>query len=277
MLVARVWPWARRELAPRVGIGPESITWWGGLALGAAAALPIALYGWMNVSKFGTWFSVPYDHQLLNRVQENRPEVLARNGDTLVHAYGIPVALSQYLRPDAVGFRGGFPWLQFPDWKPSIPGDLLYDWLDRTSSLPAAMPLLTLLFLVGMGAVIGARRRGSHSTLAALRVPLLAATAAVVPTLAFIFLTQRYTGDFVPLLVLGALAGFFALAGWAARRRGVGRVTVGAIALLLAALAVWSVLANYGMARDWQRDKLPPDWGAYAVDDRCFVERAASG
>ena len=268
VLVSRIWPWARREIAPRVGLGPEAVTWWGGLALGAAAALPVALYVWMNATKFGTWFSVPYDHQLLNRVQENRPEVLAQNGDTLVHAYGIPVALSQYLRPDAIGFRDGFPWLQFPDWKPSVPGHLLYDWLDRTSSLPAAMPLLTLLFLVGVGTVIGARRRGSHATLSALRVPLLAAVAAVVPTLAFIFLTQRYTGDFVPLLMLGALAGFFAFAGWAARRRGIGRSAVGAATLILVVLAAWSVLANYGMARDWQRDKLPPDWGPYAVDDR---------
>jgi hypothetical protein len=206
-------------------------------------------------------------------VQENRAEVLARNGDTLVHAYGIPVALYQYLRPDAIGFRSEFPWLQFPDWKPSVPGDLLYDWLDRTSSLPAAMPLLTVLAVAGIVVVACARRRTERSTLAALRVPLLAALVAVVPTLMFIFLTQRYTGDFVPLLVLGALAGFFAFAGWAARQRGTGpsgvrRLLVGIAAVALVALAAWSVLANYGIARDWQRDKLPPSWGAAAVDDR---------
>lgn len=267
VLVARVWPWARREVAPRVGLAAESVSWWSGIALGAAAVVPVALYAWMNTTKFGTWFSVPYDHQMLNRLQENRPEVLARNGDTLLHAYGIPVALYQYLRPDAVGFRSEFPWLQFPDWKPSVPGDLLYDWLDRTSSLPAAMPLLTVLALAGIVAVVVARRRAERSTLAALRVPLLAATVAVVPTLAFIFLTQRYTGDFVPLLVLGASAGFFTFAGWAARQRGARRVVVGLAATVLVVLAAWSVLANYGMARDWQRDKLPDDWGSYAIDD----------
>jgi hypothetical protein len=267
VLLARVWPWARREVAPRVGLATEAVSWWGGLALGAAAAVPLALYAWMNTTKFGTLFSVPYDHQLLNRVQKNRGEVLARNGDTLVHAYGIPVALSQYLRPDAVGFRSDFPWLQFPDWKPSVPGDLLYDWLDRTSSLPAAMPLLTALAIVGIVAVACARRRAERPTLAALRVPILATVVAVVPTLMFIFLTQRYTGDFVPLLVLGALAGFFTFAGWAARQRGGRRALVVVASVVLLALAAWSVLANYGMARDWQRDKLPDDWGSYAIDD----------
>ncbi len=269
VLLARVWPWARREVAPRVGLAADAVSWWGGLALGAAAVLPLALYGWMNTTKFGTLFSVPYDHQLLNRVQENRAEVLARNDDTLVHLYGIPVALYQYLRPDAIGFRSEFPWLQFPEWKPSVPGDLLYDWLDRTSSLPAAMPLLSLLAVVGIVAVVCARRRRPEQpTLAALRVPVLATVVAVVPTLMFIFLTQRYTGDFVPMLVLGALAGFFTFAAWAARQRGARKVLVGVAAVVLVALAAWSVLANYGMARDWQRDKLPDDWGSYAVDDR---------
>ena len=193
----------------------------------------------MNNTKFGTWFSVPYDHQLLNRVQKNRFEVLARNDDTLVHLYGIPVALYQYFRPDAIGFRSEFPWLQFPEWKPSVPGDLLYDHLDRTSSLPAAMPLLTVLAVVGIIVVASARKRPAATppaepgggdppaTLAALRLPLVAAACATIPTLAFIFLTQRYTGDFVPFLVLAAVAGLFAFVGWASRRRGLGAAARG--------------------------------------------------
>ena len=205
--------------------------------------------------------------------------MLARNDDTLVHLYGIPVALYQYFRPDAIGFRSEFPWLQFPEWKPSVPGDLLYDHLDRTSSLPAAMPLLTVLAVVGIIVVASARKRPAATppaepgggdppaTLAALRLPLVAAACATIPTLAFIFLTQRYTGDFVPFLVLAALAGLFAFVGWASRREGWARLLVVGAGVLLVALAAWSVLANYGIARDWQRDKLPPSWGSYAVDD----------
>ena len=88
------------------------------------------------------------------------------------------------------------------------------------------MPLLVGLALVGLVVVVLARRRRDRSTLAALRLPLLGAAVAVVPSLAFIFLTQRYMGDIIPLLVLGALAGFFAFVGWASRRRGWMRIPV---------------------------------------------------
>ena len=136
---------------------------------------------------------------------------------------------------------------------------LLYDHLDRTSSVPASMPLLLGLALVGLVVVVLARRRRDRSTLAALRIPLLGAAVAVVPSLAFIFLTQRYMGDIIPLLVLGALAGFFAFVAWASRRRGWMRIPVVLAGVALLALATFSALANYGMARDWQREHVPPD------------------
>ena len=258
VLLARVWPWARRQVAPRVGLGPEAITWPGGLVLGAAAALPVALYAWLNSTKFGSLFSVPYDHQLLNRVQKNRPQVLAANHDTLFRLDAIPTALYQYFRPDAIGFRSQFPWIRFPTWKPTVFNDLLYDHRDRTSSIPASMPLLLGLALVGLVVVVVARRRDGRATLAALRVPVLGAAVAVIPSLAFIFLTQRYLGDVVPFLQLLAIAGFFAVVAWAARRRGWARLLVAVAGVALVALATFSTLANYGMARDWQSEHLPP-------------------
>ena len=259
VLISRVWPWVRRQVAPRVGLGPEAITLPGGLALGVASVTPIALYAWLNNMKFGTWFSVPYDHQILNRLQKNRPQILAANDNTLFRLDAIPTALNQYFRPDAIGFRSEFPWIQLPTWKPTIFDGLLYDHLDRTSSVPASMPLLLGLALVGLGVVVFARRRRERSTLAALRVPMLAAAVAVVPSLAFIFLTQRYMGDIIPLLVLGALAGFFAFVAWASRRRGWMRIPVVLAGVAMLALATFSALANYGMARDWQREHVPPE------------------
>jgi hypothetical protein len=259
VLVARIWPWARRQIAPRVGLGPEAITWPGGLVLGAAAAVPVALYAWINTTKFGTLFSVPYDHQLLNKVQQNRPQVLAANHDTLFRLDAIPTALYQYFRPDAIGFGSQFPWIRFPTWKPSVFGGLLYDHRDRTSSIPASMPLLLGLALVGLVVIVLARRRDHQLTASALRVPVLGAAAAAIPSLAFIFLTQRYMGDFVPLLALPAIAGFFATVAWAGRRRGWMRLLVALAAVALLALAVFSTLANYGMARDWQSEHLPPE------------------
>ena len=177
----------------------------------------------------------------------------------MFHVDAIPTALNQYFRPDAIAFRSEFPWIQLPTWKPQIFDGLLYDHVDRTSSVTASMPLLVGLALVGLVVVVLARRRRDRSTLAALRLPLLGAAVAVVPSLAFIFLTQRYMGDIIPLLVLGALAGFFAFVGWASRRRGWMRIPVALAAVALLALGTFSALANYGMARDWQREHVPPD------------------
>jgi hypothetical protein len=259
VLVCRLWPWARKAIAPRVGMPPGAISLPAGFALGAAAGLPLALYAWLNNTKFGTWFGIPFEAQLLNRVQANRFEVLERNDGSLFHLYGIPAALEQYFRPDAIGFRSRFPWLRFPAWLPSVPGDVVYDHLDRTSSVPAAMPLLTLLAIVGLVVVVRARKRTDRATPAALRLPLLAAALAPTPTLMFLFLTQRYTGDFIPFLVIAGLVGFFVLVAWASRQQGWGHLLVAVAVVVLVALAAWSVLANYGMARDWQHEHLPPE------------------
>ena len=121
------------------------------------------------------------------------------------------------------------------------------------------MPLLLGLALVGIGAVVVARRRAEQPTLAALGVPALGAAVAVVPALAFIFLTQRSIADFLSLLAPLALGGSFVFVSWAARRRGWARVLVVVAAAFLVALATFSVLANLGMARDWQRFHLPPE------------------
>jgi hypothetical protein len=259
VMAARVWPWFRRVVAPRAGLSGDGLSLPGAAALAACATAPMVLYAWLNTTKFGTFFGVPYDHQLLNLVQKNRYEVLAANHNSLFRSDAIPTALYQYFRPDAVGFRADFPWVQFPMWKPTVFGDLVYDHLDRTSSIPASMPLLLGLGLLGLGAIVVARCRSERSTLAALRVPVLAAAVAPIPTLAFVFLTQRYIGDFVPLFALLAFSGFFAFITWAARRQGWTRVLVAVAAAFLVAIATFGVLANFGMARDWQREHLPTE------------------
>ena len=225
--------------------------------LNVPAFVPVALYAWLNTKKFGTLFSVPYDHQLLNRLQKNRLEVLAANHNSLFRIDAIPTALYQYFRPDAIGFRSEFPWVQFPTWRPSVFGGLLYDHRDRTSSIPASMPLLLGLALIGLVAVVVAHRRDNGATLAALRVPAIGAAVAVLPSLAFIFLTQRYLGDAVPVLVLLGLTGLFAALAWLARGGSDRRVVAAVAAVALVAIGVFGVLANFGMARDWQRDHLP--------------------
>ena len=133
----------------------------------------------------------------------------------------------QYLRPDAIGFRGTFPWVTFSG-APTIIGNAKFENIE-----PSASITVTSVFLVGL-AVLGAiaairgaraRRPGDHATDAAdpvedpvpysaavFRLPLLAGVAAAASTVAIADLFERYQGDFVPVLVVGAAVGLFWLA-----------------------------------------------------------------
>ncbi len=72
-----------------------------------------------------------------------------------------------------------------------------------------------------------------------------------MPSLVFVYITPRYTADFLPLLVLLAFAGLYAFVRWAhspAARRG----RVVAASVVLGVLSLWSCVANVSMARDYQ-------------------------
>ena len=169
----------------------------------------------MNVAKFGTLFSVPYDHQAANAVVPGRRATLAANGGTLVNVHALPTNLLQYLRPDAFRLDAAWPWVRLPTWRPTVIGDLRYDMLDYTSSVAAAMPVFLVLAVGGLVTMFRARGTPGLATLASLDLPVLGAACSAVPSLVFVYITQRYTADFLPLLVLPAFAAFHAFVGWA--------------------------------------------------------------
>ena len=65
--VARIWPGARRATA-RLGLATEGLGWGTVGWLATAVVVPLAVYAAINLAKFGTLFSVPYDHQAANAV-----------------------------------------------------------------------------------------------------------------------------------------------------------------------------------------------------------------
>jgi hypothetical protein len=211
---------------------------WGRAALSAVAAgVPVVLYGAVNMLRFGTPFSVPFDAQVLNDFSAARRAALADNGDTLFGLKFVPTALLQYLRPDTVSPRALAPWISW-DGRARVIGDVTFDTVDRAASLPVAAPAFVVA--AGVGCVVLVRRR----LRACWPISLLAAAAAVVPTLAIAFIAQRYLADFVPALVVGACVGVPAIAAWTAadRRRRPAVVAVTGV-LLAAALAVNAGLA----------------------------------
>jgi hypothetical protein len=172
--------------------------------------------------------------------------VLAANDGTLVGSQFIPTNVVQYFRPDAIRFSGSFPWVAFPG-PAEVLGSVRFDWVTPASSVPASMPLLTLLGIVGVVALLRPRRAAQ---LRALRAPVLGCIASGSVTVAFGFVAQRYLADFIPLFVLLALVGLFLFVSWAATRPR--RANARAAWIGVVGLAVLSVWFSTGLAFAWQ-------------------------
>jgi hypothetical protein len=248
--LVRIWPRAKRVTAG-LGLVTEQLGWNVVAGLVAACLAPVALYALVNEAKFGTLFSIPFDHQAVNAIVPQRAAVLAANGGTLQNVRALPTNLLQYLRPDAVQLDAAWPWVRLPSWRPSVIGDVRYDLLDHTSSVTAAMPLFVVLGLGGLVAMVRAGARTTVATARSVTLPFVGALCAAVPSLTIVYIAERYTGDFLPLLVLPALVGLHAFVRWSrssSARRG---LVVGA-SIALGVLALWGCVANVGIARDYQ-------------------------
>ncbi len=214
-----------------------------------AVLIPAAAYIGLNMLKFGTPFSLPFDRQLAAIFSDTHRGVLNRNGGSLVGLQFVPTTVFQYFRPDSLQLTGSFPWVTFPD-PATIIGSVRFDQVMPASSATTSMPLLTILGLVGLvGVAWGARTRVRN--LAPMRAPVLGAAAACVVTVAFGFIAQRYLADFVPLLVLLGLAGLYLLISWTrARPRATWVKVAWGGAAVLAALSIW---ISTGLTIVWQK------------------------
>ena len=151
-----------------------------------------------------------------------------------------------------------FPWIFFPG-KALVLGHLLYDTRDWTSSVPASMPVLFLLAVVGAVAVYRPVRARVHAPQApppapgitALRLPLAGAAAGTIGILTIAFIAERYLADAMPLLLLAALAGWhFVGDHWATLAR---RARVALVALLVV-LAVFELWTTFSLSLFYQRE-----------------------
>ena len=165
----------------------------------------------MNEVKFDAPFSIPVTRQVFSLENAHRQAVLASNGGSLFGLKFLPTNLLQFVRPDALDVTRLFPWIFFPG-KALVLGNLLYDSRDWTSSIPACMPVIFILSLVGLF-VVYRPRTSAMPGVAALRIPLVGAAAGTFGILTIAFIAQRYLADAMPLLVLSALAGWHFVTG----------------------------------------------------------------
>jgi hypothetical protein len=201
-----------------------------------AVLIPLALYAYVNYSKFGTLFSLPFQHQLSNDIFKDNRRVLAANGGSMFNSGLVPTTAWQYLGVKPPRVFALFPWVTFGA-RTSIIGNHVVAWT-WTESFPVTMPLLSVLGLVGFVGVVRPRR--STPSLAALRAPVIGAIFATIPTLSYAYVAQRYLSDFMPLGVLLALSGLHVVLRWSsARPRRQLRSVVWAGLGLLAVVSVW--------------------------------------
>lgn len=233
LLIAAAWLW----WSPR-RTGDRRWAW----PLAAAGVIAILVSSAVTFAKFGTPFGLPMADQVFTQVNAHRREFLAANGGRAFSLAFLPTTLNAYLNPLNLSASGILPFLTLPTSLPKVFLGVTMDQRLLTASATASMPLLSALGIWG-GAVVLRRRPPGRIALA--RIVVLVAAIATVGILVWGFVATRYLADILPLLVVAGaigLADLFRRAAFWPRH-----VRIGSMALVVI-LALWSVIANIGIA-----------------------------
>ena len=203
----------------------------------------------VNEAKFQMLFGLPMGDHVWTSLNAHRREFLAAHGGQETGLAFLPSNLLAYLQPFGLRINGTFPFIWLPGHPASRLGGVLFDQTYPTASIPASMPLLTLLGIIGV--VVALRSRGDRG-LALVRLPMLAMAAACAAIFFWGYIATRYLGDFLPFLVIASAVGLVGIVGWLdgrSRRARLG-VTAG-----IGLLAVVSIVINLALAsspgQDW--------------------------
>ena len=207
-----------------------------------AGVIPLVVGCVVNYAKFGVYFGVSNFEQVWTQVNAYRRRFLAANHNAEEGTIFVPTNIVTYFRPDGLSLSRVFPYISLPTSPPTALNGVLFDRLYRTASLPSSSPLLFLLSIWGL---ITAFRPRAIGKVARTRLLLLASGSAGAALMLWGYIAPRYLGDFVPFL---ALAGAVAVADIFRRLDGRRRSVRLTWLAGLAALALFSVWANIGIA-----------------------------
>jgi hypothetical protein len=224
------------------------------VTLALAASVTLGAYAEVNVARFGSAFTLPLNRQVFSVYDHNRQAALRANHGSLFGTKFMPTTIVQYTRPDALRLGGAFPYVDFPKHRAEVFGHALFDTLDRSSSVPASMPGLTALALIGLFTLFDRRR--APPRLRAFLLPIVIGGAigtGGVLTLAFV--ANRYLADFLPPLIVLATVGF---CGLFELSRTLSRHALVAGVVVLCAASLW---INPALATVYQRTVRPGDLG----------------
>jgi len=210
------------------------------LAIGASCVAGMASYSVIGYLKYGTWDSLPLKYH----VQYN-PARLARIGGKNFHLSNLACNVDGYLWGPHFKVRPQFPF--FYATSPDINDypEARMDLIEGIVGLPYAMSGLFFLAVGGsVLAVIGRSRLGWA---------LACAWGAVIPLCVALFtavaMSQRYTGDLCPFLIVAAAIGLAAREN--ARTGIVARTAIWTLTL-------WSILATLALTLQYQGEGV---WG----------------
>jgi hypothetical protein len=230
----------------------------------------------VNLARFGSLASVPFADQRYSAIDAARQAALEANDGNLFGLHFAPTTLWHYLSPlpTSVGLERLFPFVGWSG-RATVFGDVTFDTLDRSGSLPSAAPVACLLAVLGLWWVV--RHDHGHGW----RVIAAAGVLATAGTFTIGFVAHRYLVDFVPGLVVLAAPGLWVLQRWLQERDVTVRRVLAALVVIVGVLGMagqsaLAVQARYLYILPGDDDRLSFMELQYGIDDRLFGDRAPS-
>jgi hypothetical protein len=241
------------------------------LPLALAGAIPLAIATAINFSKFGLLFGLPMQDQVFTLTNAFRRHFLAVEGGEVGIQFA-PSNLLAYLGPDGLRFSTVFPFVTLPTTPAGIVGDVLFDRVYATTSVPASMPLLFLTTCIGLFACL--RRRPASPAARGIALLVIASGVSAGAILLWGYIADRYLADFLPLLVVAGAVGLVEL--WR-RMQGRGRRARRLAAVVVTALAFFGVVVNSTVSATPNDEWTPTQLANFVSTEASFASATGAG
>jgi hypothetical protein len=210
--------------------GTDNRRWWWPILV--AGVIPLVIASSVSLVKFG----IPYGYPLNDQIDFRKYLSHIKNSYFAVRY--LPTTLLAYVAGTGMHVSSVFPFITLPQF-PARPVDgVTLFGTQPIATVPGSTPLLFLLTIWG-AITVCLRRPAGRTRITA--IPLIAAAAPAAAILIFGFVEDRFTGDFLPFLVVGSIIGLVDL--WRRLERGSRPVRTVAVALVVV-LGAFGIVAN---------------------------------